>query len=128
MRYCEEGEVGLLDMLGFSANRFFTERKISFPRRAANFEYLSPVSLDCLIDIETSVKRIGKTSYTLSHSFFKKNSEDVEDADRILTAKAEVTAVAYNDASYEKTELPVELKGALKRFSDTPKNAASAQK
>jgi YbgC/YbaW family acyl-CoA thioester hydrolase len=113
VRYCEEGEAGLMEMLGFSIMHFYREQKISFPRRAATFEYLSPVSPDSLIDIETMVKKLGKTSFTLSHSFFKKNSEDGE---RILSAKAEVTAVAFNDQIHEKVELPVELKEALRRI------------
>jgi YbgC/YbaW family acyl-CoA thioester hydrolase len=117
VRYCEEGEVGLMEMMGFNFMRFYSEQKISFPRRAANFEYLSTVSSDSLIDIETTVKKIGKTSFTLSHSFFKKNSEDGE---RTLSAKAEVTAVAFNFQTREKVQLPVELKGALKRILSTP--------
>ena len=117
VRYCEEGEVGLMEMLGFNVMHFYKEQKISFPRRAATFEYLSQVSPDCLIDIETTVKKVGKTSFTLSHSFFKKNCEDGE---RILSAKAEVTAVAFNDQIHEKAELPVELLGALRRILSTP--------
>ena len=112
VRYCEEGEVGLMEMLDFNCMRFFNEQKISFPRRAATFQYLSPVSPDSLIDLETTVKKIGKTSFTLSHSFFKKNSED---GDRILSAKAEVTAVAFDFQIHEKVKLPLELVGALKR-------------
>jgi YbgC/YbaW family acyl-CoA thioester hydrolase len=118
VRYCEEGEAGLMEMLGFSIMHFYREQKISFPRRAATFEYLSPVSPDNLIDIETTVKKLGKTSFTLSHSFFKKNSEDGE---RILSAKAEVTAVAFNDQIHEKVELPIELKEALRRILASPK-------
>jgi YbgC/YbaW family acyl-CoA thioester hydrolase len=117
VRYCEEGEVGLMEMLGFNARNFYKEQKIFFPRRAAAFEYLSPVQPDSLIDIETTVKKLGKTSFTLSHSFFKKNCEDGE---RILCAKAEVTAVAFNDQIHEKVELPVELRGALRRTLSTP--------
>jgi YbgC/YbaW family acyl-CoA thioester hydrolase len=113
VRYCEEGEAGLMEMLGFSIMHFYREQKISFPRRAAAFEYLSPVSPDSLIDIETTVRKLGKTSFTLSHSFFKKNSEDGE---RVLSAKAEVTAVAFNDQTHEKVELPAELKEALRRI------------
>ena len=112
VRYCEEGEAGLMEMLGFSMTHFYKTQKISFPRRASTFEYLTPVSPDSLIDIETTVKKIGKTSFTLSHSFFKKNSEDGE---RILSAKAEVTAVAFNDQIHEKVEVPVELKEALRK-------------
>lgn len=117
VRYCEEGEVGLMEMLGFNVMHFYKEQKIFFPRRAATFEYLSPVSPDSLIDIETTVKKLGKTSFTLSHSFFKKNCEDGE---RILSAKAEVTAVAFNEQIHEKVELPVELLGALRRILSTP--------
>lgn len=117
VRYCEEGEVGLMEMLGFSVMHFYRTQKISFPRRAAAFEYLSPVSPDSLIDIETTLRKIGKTCFTLSHSFFKKNSEDDE---RILAAKAEVTVVAFNDQIHEKTDLPVDLRSALKRILCTP--------
>ena len=113
VRYCEEGEAGLMEMLGFSAARFYKEQKISLPRRAAAFEYLSPVYLENLIDLETTVKKIGKTCFTLSHTFFKKNSEAGE---RTLAAKAEVTVVAYNDQSHEKEELPTELLNALRRI------------
>lgn len=75
VRFCEEGEVGLMEMLGFNFMLFFNKRKISFLRRAASFEYLCTVSPDSLIDIQTSVKKIGKTSFTLSHSFFKKTAK-----------------------------------------------------
>jgi YbgC/YbaW family acyl-CoA thioester hydrolase len=112
VRYCEEGEAGLMEMLGFSLTHFYKEQKISFPRRAAVFEYLAPVSLDSLIDIETAVTRIGKTCFTLSHSFFRKSSESGE---RVLAAKAEVTAVAFDDQAHEKVDLPVELLETLKR-------------
>ena len=120
VRYCEEGEASLMEMMGFSMTYFYKKQKISFPRRAAAFEYLSPVSPDSLIDIETTVKKIGKTSFTISHSFFKKNSEYGE---RILSAKAEVTAVAYNDQIYEKVEVPVELKEALRRVLEIREKA-----
>ena len=113
VRYCEEGEAGLMEMLGFGVMRFYRMQRVSFPRRAAVFEYFSPVSPDSFIDIETTVKRVGKTSLTLSHAFYKKNSEEGE---RILAAKAEVTVVAYDEQAYQKTELPSQLLDALKRL------------
>ena len=113
VRYCEEGEAGLMEMLGFSVMHFYRTQRISFPRRAAVFEYLSPVSPSSFIDIETTVKRVGKTSLSLSHAFYKKNSEEGE---RILAAKAEVTVVAYDEQAYQKTELPSQLLDALKRL------------
>jgi YbgC/YbaW family acyl-CoA thioester hydrolase len=112
-RYCEEGEAGIFEKLGFSAMRFYRERKISFPRRAATFEYCSQVSPDNFIDIETSFKKIGKTSFTLLHAFYKKNSEE---GDRILSATAQVTVVAFDHQLYQKTDLPSDLLDALKRI------------
>jgi len=113
LRYCEEGEAGFLEKLGFSATRFYKERSISFPRRAANFEYCSQVSPGSFIDIETTIKSIGKTSFTLLHTFFKKNTEDGE---RTFAASAEVTVVAFDHRVYQKTDLPKELLDSLKRI------------
>ena len=113
VRYCEEGEAGLMEMLGFSVMRFYRAQRISFPRRAAIFEYLSPVSPDSFIDIETTVKRVGKTSLTLSHAFYKKNRKEGE---RLLAAKAEVTLVAFDEQIHQKTELPLQLLESLKRL------------
>ena len=113
VRYCEEGEAGLMEMLGFSVMRFYRAQRISFPRRAAIFEYFSPVSPDSFIDIETTIKRVGKTSLTLSHAFYKKNSEEGE---RLLAAKAEVTVVAFDEQTHQKTGLPSQLLDTLKRL------------
>jgi YbgC/YbaW family acyl-CoA thioester hydrolase len=112
LRYCEEGELGLMKALGFSVMHFYKLLKLSFPRRAAAFEYFSPVSPDSLIDLETEVKHVGKTSLTLSHTFYKKNHEEDE---RILAAKAEVTVVAFDDQAHQKTNLPPQLLQALRK-------------
>ena len=113
LRYCEEGEAGVFEKLGFSAIRFYRERKISFPRRAATFDYCSQASPENFIDSETTIEKIGKTSFTLLHTFYKKNSEEGE---RILTASAQVTIVAFDHQLYQKTDLPLELREALKRI------------
>ena len=110
LRYCEEGEAGIFEKIGFNIFRFYKERKVSFPRRAATFEYCSQVSPDCFIDIETMFKNVGKTSFTLQHSFFKKNTEDGE---RILAATAQVTVVAFDHQLFQKTDLPTELRNIL---------------
>jgi acyl-CoA thioester hydrolase len=112
VRYCEEGELGFMEMLGFSFTYFYTKQKVFLPRRAACFEYLSQVTLENMVDIETTVSKIGNTSFTLSHRFYKKDNKTGE---RELAAKAEVTAVAYNDELHAKVALPEELVVALKR-------------
>ncbi len=100
-----------MESLGFTPMYFQKIHKISFPRRAAHFEYVSPVSPENLVDLKTEVKKVGITSITLSHTFYKKSSERSE---RILAAKAEVTVVAYDDRLHEKTELPRKLVNTLK--------------
>jgi len=101
----------LMESLGFTAMYFHKIHGISFPRRAAHFEYVSPVSPENLIDLKTEVKKVGVTSITLSHTFYKRRSEQGE---RILAANAEVTVVAYDDRLREKTELPSKLVDTLK--------------
>ena len=101
----------MMESLGFTPMYFHKIHRISFPRRAAHFEYVAPVSPENLIDLETEVKKIGTTSITLSHTFYKKRSGQSE---RTLTAKAEVTIVAYDDRLREKTELPRKLVDTLK--------------
>jgi acyl-CoA thioesterase FadM len=124
MRYCEEGEAGILENVGFSAMRFYRERKVSFPRRAANFDYCSQVSPDNLVDIETTFGRVGKTSFTLQHKFYKKTTIDGE---RILSATAHVTIVAFDHQLYQKIDLPQELRERLKRIVLAEPNAMSEQ-
>ena len=70
-RYCELGEAGLWNRLGFGQMHFYEKYRISFPRRFASFEYLSQVFPTDLIDFRTEVKRVGNTSFTLSHIFYK---------------------------------------------------------
>jgi YbgC/YbaW family acyl-CoA thioester hydrolase len=112
VRYCEEGELGFMEMMGFSFTYFYEKQKVFFPRRAACFEYLSQVKLGDYIDIETGVKKIGQTSFTMEHHFYKKERENGE---RTLAAKAEITAVAFDERTHSKTELPDELVAALKK-------------
>ncbi len=114
-RYCEEGEAGLMEKLGFSPMYFYKRYKISFPRRAAHFEYFSPVSPENLIDLKTEIKKVGNTSLTLAHTFYKKSSEQGKP---ILAAKAEVTIVAYDHRIVDKTSLPRELLNALQVHRD----------
>ncbi len=92
-----------MENLGFSPMHFQKMHNVSFPRRAAHFEYLSPVSPENLIDLKTEIKKVGTTSLTLLHTFYKKRKDDEYPT---LVAKAEVTIVAYNDRLHEKSELP----------------------
>lgn len=112
-RYCELGEAGLMKSLGFSQMYFYDKYGISFPRRFAGFEYLSQVSPRDLINLRTAVQKVGTTSLTLFHTFYKKN-ENLEKP--VLAATAKVVIVAYNEKTHSKTPLPTELIGALRKL------------
>ena len=105
-RYCELGEAGLLVSLGFDQMYFYEKYRISFPRRFASFEYLSQVLPTDSIDFRTEVKRVGNTSLTLSHVFYKQSKKLQEP---VLAAKVEVVIVAYDEKNHRKTPLPKEL-------------------
>jgi len=109
-RYCELGEAGLLNTLGFNQMYFYEKYKISFPRRFSSFEYLFPTDS---IDFRTEVKRVGNTSLTLSHVFYKKNEKLQEP---VLAAKAEVVIVAYDEKNHRKAPLPKELVDKIKEM------------
>lgn len=112
-RYCELGEAGLMNGLGFAQMYFYDKYKISFPRRIADFEYFSQVSPRDSIDLRTEVKKIGTTSLTLTHTFHKKNKKLEKP---ILAAKAEVVIVAYDEENEVKTRLPEELVKRIKQI------------
>jgi YbgC/YbaW family acyl-CoA thioester hydrolase len=105
-RYCELGEAGLLKSLGFNQMYFYEKHRISFPRRFSNFEYFSQVFPTDSIDFKTEIKRVGKTSLTLSHTFYKKSKKLQKP---VLAAKAEVVIVAYDEKKHRKTPLPKQL-------------------
>lgn len=105
-RYCELGEAGLLNSFGFNQMYFYEKYRISFPRRFSSFEYLSQVFPTDSVDFRTEVKRVGRTSLTLSHTFYKKSKKLQKP---VLAAKAEVVIVAYDEKNHRKTPLPKEL-------------------
>lgn len=105
-RYCELGEAGLLKDLGFDQMYFYERYGVSFPRRLARFEYLSQVFPTDTVDFKTEVKRVGNTSLTLSHIFHKRSKKAEKP---LLTAKAEVVIVAYDEKNHRKMPLPKEL-------------------
>jgi len=105
-RYCELGEAGLLSSLGFNQMHFYEKHKISFPRRFSSFEYLSQVFPTDSIDFKTEITKIGKTSLTIQHTFYKKSKKQQKP---VLAAKAEVVIVAYDEKNQRKTPLPEEL-------------------
>ena len=113
-RYCELGEAGLVNNLGFPQMHFYDKYCISFPRRFASFEYFSQVSPRDLIDLRTKIKNVGTTSLTLSHTFYKRNDKLKK---RVLVATAEVVIVAYNEKTHKKTPLPRELIEAIRKHN-----------
>jgi len=96
----------LLNSLGFNQMHFYEKHRISFPRRFSSFEYFSQVFPTDSINFKSEIKRVGKTSLTLSHTFYKRSKKQQKP---VLAAKAEVVIVAYDEKNHRKTPLPKEL-------------------
>jgi acyl-CoA thioesterase FadM len=105
---CELGEEGLISGLGFPTMYFYDKYGIFFPRRAASFEYVSPVSPRDVINLRTEIKKVGTTALTLLHTFYKEN-KNLEKP--VLTARAEVVIVAFDEKNHRKAPLPSWLMG-----------------
>ena len=96
----------MLNSLGFNQMHFYEKHRISFPRRFSSFEYFSQVFPTDFIDFKTEIRKVGKTSLTLSHAFYKKSKKQQKP---VLAAKAKVVIVAYDEKNHKKTHLPKEL-------------------
>jgi acyl-CoA thioester hydrolase len=74
-------------------------------------EFLSPILLEDLVEIETYCTKIGNKSFELTYRVFKKKNNE-----RILAAKGSSILVAYNYIDQKSIPLEESWKNELKRF------------
>jgi acyl-CoA thioester hydrolase len=74
-------------------------------------EFLSPILLEDLVEIETYCTKIGNKSFELAYRVFKKKNNE-----RILAAKGSSVLVAYNYIEQKSIPLEESWKNELKRF------------
>jgi acyl-CoA thioester hydrolase len=74
-------------------------------------EFLSPILLEDLVEIETYCTKIGNKSFELTYRVFKKKNNE-----RILAAKGSSVLVSYNYIDQKSIPLEESWKNELKRF------------
>lgn len=74
-------------------------------------EFLSPILLEDLVEIETYCTKIGNKSFELAYRVFKKKNNE-----RTLAAKGSSVLVAYNYIEQKSIAIEESWKNELKRF------------
>jgi len=74
-------------------------------------EYISPIMLDDLVEIETYCTKIGNKSFDLAYRVYK-----ISNHERLLAAKGLSVLVAYNYIEQKSIPLEENWKNELKRF------------
>jgi YbgC/YbaW family acyl-CoA thioester hydrolase len=108
VRFFELGEMELFRAAGFPFRELTNRTDITLPRKVLHQDYVSPCVLDELLTVHTTVTRLGTTSLTLGYEIFG-------DGDA-LRATGYMVLVAVDPRTFEKRELPGELRRGLARF------------
>jgi len=103
LRHVEAAEIEFLRHLGFTYADF-RDPKVDFPRVRVECDYISPLGYDDLLDIQVTVERIGRSSFTLGF---------VISVEGRLAARAKLTIVAIDPQIYKSMPLPDALRAAL---------------
>lgn len=108
-RWMESAEVEFLRSRALSVKLEWEGLALGFPRVAASCDYVRPTTFGDLLDIEVTVKKIGRKSVTYGFEF----SRDGE-----LIARGQVSAVCCRvipGKGFESMEIPASLRDLLDR-------------
>jgi len=90
-------------------NNYFNHDQIVIPLVHAEADYISPLKLHQKVTVRLTVGEIKTTSYQLITEFY--------DQSEILSAKVKTVHVCVNKDSFDKTEIPDDLREALSKHS-----------
>lgn len=111
VRFFEIAETELFRSVGFPYSTMFDELDIWLPRKLLHFEFHHPALLDDLLDVESWIGRVGRTSLQLNFS----TSKLVDDA-RVVTATGHVVMVATDRENMRPVPIPPRLLTSLERY------------
>ena len=116
VRFFEIAETELFRSVGYPYSTMFDDLDIWLPRKLLHFEFHHPALLDDLLEVESWIGRVGRTSLQLNFATFKLDG-DV----RIVTATGHVVMVATDRQNMRPVPLPQPLLTAVSQFvSDDP--------
>lgn len=111
VRFFEIAETELFRSVGYPYSTMFDDLDIWLPRRLLHFEFLHPALLDDLLDVESWIGRVGRTSLQLVFATSK-----VADGKSILTATGHVVMVATDRTTMRPVPIPAPLIDAIRPY------------
>jgi acyl-CoA thioester hydrolase len=111
VRFFEITETELFREIGYPYSKLFEHFDIWLPRKQLHFEFYAPALLDDMLEVESWVGHIGRTSLRLDFATYKMDG-DV----RVKTADGHVVMVATDRVNLRPVPLPAELVERLQRF------------
>ena len=101
----------------------FDELDIWLPRKLLHFEFHHPALLDDLLEVESWIGRVGRTSLQLNFATYKLDGEV-----RIVTATGHVVMVATDRVNMRPVPIPQPLLTAVQSFvSSEPQPVPAAE-
>jgi len=103
--YMEEARLDFLQKLGMEVK----DEKFTIMLVSAKCDFIRQGYFNQLLEVKTTVKKIGNTSFTLENDILEKQSND-------LIAKGEVTVVYFDFSNKKPAKLPESFKETLKDY------------
>lgn len=114
VRFFEIAETELFRSVGYPYSTMFDDLDIWLPRKLLHFEFHHPAVLDDLLEVESWIGRVGRTSLQLNFSTSKLDGDD-----RIVTATGHVVMVATDRLNMRPVPIPPPLLEAVRPFVST---------
>ena len=109
VRFFDAGEAELFRAAGLPSPELFARHRVVFPRRVMHVEYFSPSAFDELLEIRTTITRVGTTSFTMRHEIGSAEGGPVR-------VTGELVLVCMREGSREASALPPEIVQAITPF------------
>ena len=99
---------GLLERIGFGFAQLIREKKFFLPIVHSESDFKLPLFVGDLIEVQTMVEKVGKTSFTL---FYK-----ILDTSQCIVGTAQTVHVTVDSETHKKTPLPSGLRSKLEQI------------
>ncbi|SDM35428.1 thioesterase family protein [Bacillus sp. OK048] len=107
-RYFEIMDHDFFRRIGYSYKKIF-QLGLDMPRVHVECSYLGNIEYDDELEVQASISKIGKSSYTFSFSFYKEN---------ILVAKGGITNVFIDRSTGKSVPIPDFIRSELLKHHD----------
>ena len=108
-RYVHDAFEDLCESLGLGLDTLFHQEEFVFVIVHAEADFLAPLRVGDLLEIEASLEKIGNSSFTIDYNIYRQS-------DRCLVGTAKTVHVTLDQKSRKKIELPAKLRALLSHF------------